>query len=476
LFQILTKQMKKVLLIFTVLIASLSNAQEDYTDGIYAIFNTTKGAIVVQLEYEKVPMTVASFVALAEGKMKTDTVKITEPFFDGIKFHRVIKDFMIQGGDPLGNGSGNPGYFFHDEFDSTLVHDKGGILSMANSGPGTNGSQFFITHKATPWLNNKHSIFGHVVKGQDVVDAIAQGDTIESLTILRVGKGAKKFKANKVFNAKVEKIKAEKKAEEVIRNDKFKEANAATYPNAEQTESGLMYLHTKVGKGEFPKKGDQIEMQYTGYLPDGKKFESSHDRPQAFKFVYKEQPIMPGWEEALGLMKVGGETKVIMPPWLGFGAQGKGVIPPNATLVFDLELIGISDPALEEKELADAFKTEMADKYPTAKQTKSGLMYIVEKEGNGTHPKNGQTVSVHYTGTLVNGEQFDSSVDRGTPFEFPIGQGRVIKGWDEGIPLASVGGKIKLIIPHWLAYGPNARTGIPADSHLIFEVEMLEVK
>ncbi|MEO9532500.1 MAG: FKBP-type peptidyl-prolyl cis-trans isomerase [Crocinitomicaceae bacterium] len=468
--------MKKLLLILSVFITSISMAQDELGDGLYAVFTTSKGEITVQLEYEKVPMTVASFVALAEGKMKTDTVQIKEPFFDGIKFHRVIKDFMIQGGDPLGNGSGNPGYFFPDEFDSTLMHDKAGILSMANSGPATNGSQFFITHKATPWLNFKHSVFGHVVKGQDVVNAIEQDDVIEKLTILRIGKGAKKFKANKVFTAELEAYNEKKKAENAVRNSKFKEENIATYPNAVQTESGLMYLHTKVGKGDLPKAGDQIEMHYTGYLPDGKKFESSHDRAQAFKFIYKQQPIMPGWEEALGLMKPGGEMKIIMPSWLGFGAQGKGVIPPNATLVFDLEMIKISDPAEEAKELAASFKAEMAEKYPTAKQTKSGLMYIVEKEGNGTHPTKGQTVSVHYTGTLMNGEKFDSSVDRGKPFEFPIGQGRVIKGWDEGIPLASVGGKIKLIIPHWLAYGPNARPGIPANSHLIFDVEMLDIK
>ena len=247
--------MKKLLLILAVFVSALGIAQDDYEDGMFAIFTTSKGEIVVQLEFQKVPLTVASFVALAEGKMATDTVKITEPFYDGIKFHRVIKDFMIQGGDPLGNGSGNPGYFFPDEFDSTLMHDKAGILSMANSGPATNGSQFFITHKATPWLNFKHSVFGHVVKGQDVVNTIAQDDVIEKLTILRVGKAAKKFKANKVFNSRLEEIKEKKKAENAVRNEKFKAENAATYPTAKQTESGFMYQHTKVGEGNLPQHG-----------------------------------------------------------------------------------------------------------------------------------------------------------------------------------------------------------------------------
>lgn len=451
-------------------------AQDELGDGVYAIFNTTKGEIVVNLEFKKVPLTVANFVALAEGNQEFDTIKIDKPFFDGLKFHRVIKDFMVQGGDPLGNGSGNPGYFFPDEFDTTLTHSGPGILSMANSGPNTNGSQFFITHKATSWLDEKHSVFGKVVSGMDVVNSIEQDDLIETLKIKRVGKEAKKFKAGKIFSAEIEKIKAKEKAEMVIRNGKFKEENMETYPNAVQTESGLLYIHTKVGSGNSPKKGDQVELHYTGYLPDGNKFESSHDRAAPFKFEYKVQPVMPGWEEGISLMKEGGETKIIMPHWLGFGPQGKGVIPPNATLVFELELVSVKDMAEEKKRVAKEFKDEMIGAYPDAMQTESGLMYIIEKEGNGTFAKTGQTVSVHYTGTLTNGEKFDSSLDRETPFEFPVGAGRVIKGWDEGIPLASVGGKIKLIIPSWMAYGPNARPGIPANSHLIFDVEMLDVK
>jgi peptidylprolyl isomerase len=463
-------------LLLAVFIGFNISAQDKLEDGIYAVFNTKKGEIVVNLEFKKAPLTCANFIALAEGKQKVDTVNIKSPFFDGLKFHRVIKDFMIQGGDPLGNGSGNPGYFFPDEFDSTLTHSGAGILSMANSGPNTNGSQFFITHKATIWLNGKHSVFGKVVSGQDVVNTIEQNDVMETVTIKRVGKDAKKFKANKVFAAKMVEIKEKEAAEKKLRNEEFKAENSATYPNAEQTESGLLYIHTKVGSGATPVKGDQVELHYTGYLPDGNKFESSHDRGAPFKFVYKNQPIMPGWEEGISLMKEGGETKIIMPHWLGFGVQGKGVIPPKATLVFDLELLGVKDLAEENKRLAKEFKEEMTSAYPEAQQTESGLMYIIEKEGNGTFPAKGQTVSVHYTGTLTNGEKFDSSFDKGIPLEFPVGTGRVIKGWDEGIPLASVGGKIRLIIPHWLAYGPNARPGIPANSHLIFTVELLEIR
>ncbi len=468
--------MKKIILVLSILLAGFSQAQGDLEDGLYALISTDKGDITIQLEFKKVPMTVANFVALAEGNLEYNDTKITEPFYNGIKFHRVINDFMIQGGDPLGNGSGNPGYAFPDEIDTSLIHSGPGILSMANSGPNTNGSQFFITHKATPWLNGKHAVFGHVVQGMDVVNKIVQDDVMNTVTIIRVGKEAKKFKASAVFNEKITALKAAEAEKLAKRNEIFKADNIEKYPNAQQTESGLMYIHTVVGEGEFPKKGDLVELHYTGYLPDGSKFESSKDRGTPFKFEYEVQPILPGWQEAIGLMKAGGTMKLIMPSWLGFGEHGKGSIPPNATLTFDMELISVKDLAEENKRLATEFKDQMASRFPSAKQTESGLMYIIEKEGNGTFAKPGQTVEVHYTGTLLDGSKFDSSVDRGTPFSFPLGQGRVIKGWDEGIPLASVGGKIKLIIPHWLAYGANARPGIPANSHLIFDVEMLGIK
>lgn len=172
---------------------------ENSTDGLFAKIKTNKGTITLKLEYEKAPMTVANFVALAEGRMKNSAKPDGQPYFDGIKFHRVIPDFMIQGGDPTGTGMGGPGYAFADEIHPDLKHSRAGTLSMANAGPATNGSQFFITHKDTPWLDGKHAVFGYVTSGQEVVNAIAQNDVMETVTIERVGKAAKAWDAMKVL-------------------------------------------------------------------------------------------------------------------------------------------------------------------------------------------------------------------------------------------------------------------------------------
>jgi cyclophilin family peptidyl-prolyl cis-trans isomerase len=192
----------RILTLFFCLLAISSIAKEKkpkLEKGLYAQIETSKGEILIRLDFEKAPLTTANFVGLAEGKIKNSAKAEGVPFYDGLKFHRVIPNFMIQGGDPAGNGTGGPGYKFKDEFQSGATFTGPGILAMANSGPATNGSQFFITHVATPWLNNRHTIFGNVVTGQDVVNAIVQGDEIRKIKIIRKGKAAKKFKADKVF-------------------------------------------------------------------------------------------------------------------------------------------------------------------------------------------------------------------------------------------------------------------------------------
>lgn len=183
-----------------------NDAQTKLDDGLYARFTTNRGAILCRLEFEKCPVTVANFVGLAEGTQKSNKPEGAK-YYDGLSFHRVIPDFMIQGGCPEGSGRGGPGYRFKDEIVAGLKHDKPGILSMANAGPGTNGSQFFITHVPTPWLDGKHTVFGRVVTGQDVVNAIRQGDRIEKVEIERVGAAAEAFKpGNEAFDAAARQI------------------------------------------------------------------------------------------------------------------------------------------------------------------------------------------------------------------------------------------------------------------------------
>ncbi len=309
--------------------------------GLYAEFTTDKGVIVCVLEYKKVPMTVGNFVALAEGKQDNSGKPLGQPFFDGIPFHRVIPNFMIQGGD-AGSVGLNSKYTFADEFDPTLRHSGPGILSMANAGPATNNTQFFITHVATTWLNDKHSVFGSVVQGQDVVNAIAQGDKMKTVRIIRVGKEAQAFDGKKAFDEKA--AAAKKKAEEetkamtISADDLVK----AQYPKAKKTASGLYYIVEKEGTGAKAEAGKTVSVHYTGTLANGKKFDSSYDRNAPLPFVLGQHQVIAGWDEGIALMKVGSKVKLIIPASLGYGANGAGgVIPPNATLIFDTELMDV---------------------------------------------------------------------------------------------------------------------------------------
>jgi len=307
-------------------------------DGLYAKFNTSKGVILVNLEFEKTPGTVGNFVALAEGNLENSVKPQGTPYYDGLKFHRVIPDFMIQGGCPQGTGTGHPGYKFDDEFHPDLRHSGPGVLAMANSGPGTNGSQFYITHIATDWLDNKHTVFGNVVEGQDVVDSVAQGDIIESLEIIRQGEAAEKFNAIEAFRtfegSREKRIAAEREAARA-ELDKL----AAGF---DETESGLRYQIIQKGEGKKAEKGNTVSVHYKGQLADGTVFDSSYKRNSPLDFQVGVGQVIPGWDEGICLLKVGDKARLVIPSDLGYGAAGAGgVIPPNATLVFDVELMDV---------------------------------------------------------------------------------------------------------------------------------------
>ncbi len=340
-------------------------------DGIFADIKTNKGDIIVKLEHDKTPVTVANFISLAEGTSPFVSEQYKEKrYYDGLTFHRVMKDFMIQGGDPTATGSGNPGYRFKDEFVDSLRHDKAGILSMANGGPKTNGSQFFITLKETPWLNDVHTVFGEVIEGMAVVDSIGVTKTaakdkpvvdvvMNSVEIIRNGKEAKNFDAVKIMSDYFAEEEAQIAAMKKMKEDFA--AEISTQKNSvEALPSGLKILVLNAGTGDKPKVGQKVLVNYAGYLEDGSMFDSNKEDVARNYNVYDEERkagggyepypmdfspdarLIPGFKEGLMAMKVGDKVRLFVPPHLGYGQQGSGPIPPNANMVFDLEIVDIA--------------------------------------------------------------------------------------------------------------------------------------
>lgn len=375
----------------------------DTKEGIFAEIETAKGKIVIKLEYQKTPVTVANFISLAEGNNPQVGEKFKgKHFYDGLKFHRVIsklngdqQDFMIQGGDPDGTGQGGPGYAFKDEI-TDAKFDRAGILAMANAGPKTNGSQFFITIVPTDWLTGKHTIFGYVVSGMDVVNKILKDDVMTKVTITTKGDQAKKFDAAKTFKdyfagkadddkkqaaidaenkKKQAEIEAQKKAEYTakfgtVMAAKVTELNTVKQ-TATRTASGLQYAITKKGTGVKPADGATVLINYAGYLEDGTLFDSCIENvvKQYGKFDENRakangyQPMqaqagkyqfIPGFVEGLNAMSFGDKATIFIPSNLGYGERGAGgVIPPNANIIFEVELLEApakqATPVMEEK-------------------------------------------------------------------------------------------------------------------------------
>ena len=305
-------------------------------EGLFAIISTSKGVIKIKLEFEKTPGTVGNFVGLSIGEIKNSIKPIGTPYYDGLKFHRVINEFMIQGGCPTGTGTGDPGYKFDDEFHNDLKHDKAGVLSMANAGPSTNGSQFFITHIETPWLDNKHTVFGHVVDGMDIINSIVQDDKIISIKINSVGDKANSFDPVKAFEnfnkSKAHRIKEQKEKELKLLNDLSK--------GYLKTSSGLLYKFEVENKSENTNSGNKVKVHYKGMLLDGTVFDFSYKRNEPIEFTLGVGQVIKGWDEGISLLGIGDKASFIIPSELAYGEAGAGgVIPPNATLVFEVELI-----------------------------------------------------------------------------------------------------------------------------------------
>ena len=305
-------------------------------NGLFANISTSKGEIKIELEFEKTPGTVGNFVGLSLGLINNSIKPLGEAYYNGLKFHRVINDFMIQAGCPLGTGTGDPGYKFDDEFHNELKHDRPGVISMANAGPSTNGSQFFITHVETPWLDNKHTVFGNVIDGMDVVNSISQNDEIVSVKINAVGDKAKAFDAAKAFEdfnkSKADRIKKEKENELKILKDISK--------GFSKTSSGLLYKFEKENNSHKPSNGNKVKVHYKGMLLDGTVFDSSFKRNQPIEFTLGVGQVIKGWDEGISLLGIGDKASFIIPSDLAYGSSGAGgVIPPNATLVFEVELI-----------------------------------------------------------------------------------------------------------------------------------------
>lgn len=321
----------------TVTLSACGAPARDLANGLYAEILTSRGDIVIRLDPERAPMTVMNFVGLAEGTITNDHAP-GEPFYDGLTFHRVEPDFVIQGGDPLGTGRGGPGYRFPTETHPELRHDRPGVVAMANSGPDTNGSQFYITMRPTPHLDGGYNVFGEVVEGMDVVTAIEVGDVMREVTILRVGSEAEAYEASDdAFAALRDAALAERAAEREAAREAQLDSIRERYPNLTLDEATGLYLaELQPGTGAPPVQGDEVELHIVWTLPDGRQLDSTRDRGRPERFVYLENRLIRGLELAVGTLSVGERTVAVVPPEL-WDTGRPPQVPADSYVIFDVE-------------------------------------------------------------------------------------------------------------------------------------------
>ncbi len=328
---------------WSALTACTSEYQEliaDQPDGLYGVIKTGSKVILLKLYYDKAPLTVTNFVGLASGKFKEKTN--SDAFYNGLTFHRVVDDFVIQGGDPKGNGSGGPGYSFTDEFDQTLTHSSAGILSMANSGANTNGSQFFITLAETPWLDNKHSVFGQVISTLDALSSVKQGDIMEQVVILPKGKEAQSFFDNVTwssFENSLEDAKEQARTARTASRQSIIDAIEGDSQAFTLTPNGVYLAYIKRGTGSAIEKNDEVHVNYVLRLfGQDVILDKTGDTP--FSFVVGAGRVIPGWDLTVLDLNRGDSVRMIIPPELAYGERGAGgVIPPHAFLDFEVEIV-----------------------------------------------------------------------------------------------------------------------------------------
>jgi len=295
---------------------------------------------------------------------------------------------------------------------------------------------------------------------------LQRGDIIKSTVVLKEAMTLEEYQTKKSMEER-----ASAEAELGKLKEELVKAGINDYT---ETEEGLIYKITREGKGKNPQNGDIVTVHYVGRLFNGDTFDSSYKRGEPYSFTVGQSAVIKGWHVGLPYLKEGGKGTLYIPPSLGYGAEGAGSIPPNSPLIFDIEVLKVENAEAQSQKATAGLKAWLKKNGIRAIQAPEGYFYMIDEAGSGPKPQPGKKVKVHYTGKLLDGTVFDSSVERGEPIEFTLGVGQVIKGWDLGIQQFPVGSKGRLFIPPSLAYGSRQAGSIPPNSPLVFEIEVVE--